>query len=134
MQSPGAWNVADLGKMMNKDPLDAAFDLIIQSHDNTGAVYFSMNEQDVKLAMRQPWVSVDNDASGVSPDGILGESKTHPRAYGTFPRILGKYVRDEKNLTLAETESLLAKNNPFATLKPFAVVMAGPNEFDPYKD
>ncbi|MFL6301498.1 MAG: amidohydrolase family protein [Terriglobales bacterium] len=94
--------VADLGKMMNKDPLDAAFDLIVQSHDNTGAVYFSMNEQDVKLAMRQPWVSVDNDASGVSPDGILGESKTHPRAYGTFPRILGKYVRDEKNLTMAD--------------------------------
>jgi len=94
--------VAYLGQMMNKDPLDAAFDLIVQSHDNTGAVYFSMNEQDVKLAMRQPWVSVDNDASGVSPDGILGESKTHPRAYGTFPRILGKYVREEKNLTLAD--------------------------------
>src|SRR3954466_3984219 len=94
--------VADLGKMMNKDPLEAAFDLIVQSHDNTGAVYFSMNENDVKLAMRQPWVSVDNDASGVNPEGPLGESKTHPRAYGTFPRILGKYVRDEKNLTLAD--------------------------------
>jgi len=94
--------VADLGKMMNKDPLEAAFDLIVQSRDNTGAVYFSMNENDVKLAMRQPWVSVDNDASGVNPEGPLGESKTHPRAYGTFPRILGKYVRDEKNLTLAD--------------------------------
>ena len=56
----------------------------------------------MKLAMRQPWVSVDNDASGVNPEGPLGESKTHPRAYGTFPRILGKYVRDEKNLTLAD--------------------------------
>jgi dihydroorotase/N-acyl-D-amino-acid deacylase len=94
--------VADLGKMMNKDPLEAAFDLIVQSRDNTGAVYFSMNENDMKLAMRQPWVSVDNDASGVNPEGPLGESKTHPRAYGTFPRILGKYVRDEKNLTLAD--------------------------------
>jgi len=94
--------VADLGKMMNKDPLEAAFDLIVQSRDNTDAVYFSMNESDVKLAMRQPWVSVNNDASGVNPEGPLGESKTHPRAYGTFPRILGKYVRDEKNLTLAD--------------------------------
>jgi len=93
--------VAELGKMMNKDPLDAAFDLIVQSRDNTDAVYFSMNEDDVKLAMRQPWVSVNNDASGVNPEGPLGESKTHPRAYGTFPRILGKYVREEKSLTLA---------------------------------
>ena len=63
--------VADLGKMMNKDPLEAAFDLIVQSHDNTGAVYFSMSEADVKLAMRQPWVSVNNDASGVNPEGPL---------------------------------------------------------------
>jgi dihydroorotase/N-acyl-D-amino-acid deacylase len=94
--------VAELGKMMNKDPLEAAFDLIVQSRDNTDAVYFSMNENDVKLAMRQPWVSVNNDASSVNPEGPLGESKTHPRAYGTFPRILGKYVRDEKNLTLAD--------------------------------
>ena len=94
--------VAELGKMMNKDPLEAAFDLIVQSRDNTDAVYFSMNENDVKLAMRQPWVSVNNDASGVNPEGPLGESKTHPRAYGTFPRILGKYVRDEKNLALAD--------------------------------
>jgi len=61
-----------------------------------------MNENDAKLAMRQPWVSIDNDASGVNPEGPLGESKTHPRAYGTFPRILGKYVRDEKNLALTD--------------------------------
>ncbi len=77
--------VADLGKMMNKDPLDAAFDLIVQSRDNTGAVYFSMNENDVKLAMRQPWVSVDNDASGVNPEGPLGESQDPSPRLRNFP-------------------------------------------------
>jgi dihydroorotase/N-acyl-D-amino-acid deacylase len=61
-----------------------------------------MSEPDVVLALQQPWVSVDNDSSGTSPKGILGEEHPHPRAYGTFPRILRKYVREEKKLTLEE--------------------------------
>ncbi|MFZ1135184.1 MAG: amidohydrolase family protein, partial [Candidatus Korobacteraceae bacterium] len=94
--------VAQIGQMENKDPLDAALDLIVADRDNVGAVYFSMSEDDVKLAMRQPWVSVGTDYGEVSPTGPLGESKSHPRAYGSFARILGKYVREEHNLRLED--------------------------------
>ncbi len=94
--------VAQIAKMENKDPLDALMDLVIADRDNVGAVYFSMSEQDVKLAMRQPWVSVGTDYGEVSPTGPLGESKTHPRAYGSFARILGKYVREDHNLRLED--------------------------------
>jgi dihydroorotase/N-acyl-D-amino-acid deacylase len=61
-----------------------------------------MSEPDVALALQQPWVSIDNDSSGTSPEGILGQEHPHPRAYGTFPRILRKYVREEKKLTLED--------------------------------
>jgi len=94
--------VAQIAQMENKDPLDAALDLIVADRDNVGAVYFSMREDDVKLAMRQPWVSVGTDYGEVSPTGPLGESKSHPRAYGSFARILGKYVREEHNLRLED--------------------------------
>ena len=94
--------VAQIATMENKDPLDAALDLIVADRDNVGAVYFSMSEDDVKLAMRQPWVSVGTDYGEVSPTGPLGESKSHPRAYGSFARILGKYVREEHNLRLED--------------------------------
>ena len=94
--------VAQIAQMENKDPLDAAMDLIIADRDNVGAVYFSMSEEDVKLAMRQPWVSVGTDYGEVSPTGPLGESKSHPRAYGSFARILGKYVREEHVLRLED--------------------------------
>ena len=59
-----------------------------------------MSQPDVTLALQQLWVSIDNDSEGTSPDGILGQAHPHPRAYGTFPRILSKYVREEKALTL----------------------------------
>jgi len=94
--------VGQIAQMENKDPLDAAMDLIVADRDNVGAVYFSMSEEDVKLAMRQPWVSVGTDYGEVSPTGPLGESKSHPRAYGSFARILGKYVRDEHNLRMED--------------------------------
>ena len=63
---------------------------------------FGMDEPDVVLALKQPWVSVDNDSQGTAPEGLLGQEHPHPRAYGTFPRILRKYVREEKELTLAD--------------------------------
>ena len=94
--------VAQIAQIENKDPLDAALDLVMADRDNVGAVYFSMNEDDVKLAMRQPWVSVGTDYGEVNPAGPLGESKSHPRAYGSFARILGKYVREEHNLRLED--------------------------------
>jgi N-acyl-D-amino-acid deacylase len=63
---------------------------------------FGMSEPDVALALEQPWVAVDNDSQGTAPDGILGKEHPHPRAYGTFPRILRKYVREEHKLTLED--------------------------------
>lgn len=94
--------LAEVAKILNKDPMDALFDLLIEDKAFTDCAVFGMSEPDVALALQQPWVSVDNDSSGTSPDGILGEEHPHPRAYGTFPRILRKYVREEKKLTLEE--------------------------------
>ena len=82
--------------------MDALFDLLIEDKASTGVAVFGMSEPDVVLALTQPWVSVDNDSSGTSPDGILGQEHPHPRAYGTFPRILRKYVREEKRLSLED--------------------------------
>jgi dihydroorotase/N-acyl-D-amino-acid deacylase len=94
--------LSDVAKAWNKDPMDALFDLLIEDKAFTSCAVFGMSESDVALALQQPWVSVDNDSSGTSPDGILGEEHPHPRAYGTFPRILRKYVREEKKLTLED--------------------------------
>jgi N-acyl-D-amino-acid deacylase len=93
--------LSEIAKMWNKDPMDALFDLLIQD-PSTGVAVFGMSQPDVTLALRQPWVSVDNDNPGTSPEGILGQSHPHPRAYGTFPRVLAKYVREEKVLTLED--------------------------------
>ncbi len=93
--------LSEIAKLWNKDPMDALFDFLIEDPNSHVAV-FGMSQPDVTLALQQPWVSIDNDSEGTSPDGILGQSHPHPRAYGTFPRILGKYVREEKILTLED--------------------------------
>jgi dihydroorotase/N-acyl-D-amino-acid deacylase len=94
--------ITDVAKSMNKEPMDALLDLLIEDKAFTECAVFGMTEPDVALALQQPWVSVDNDSSGTSPEGLLGEEHPHPRAYGTFPRILRKYVREEKKLTLED--------------------------------
>jgi len=94
--------LAEVAKMQNKDPIDALFDLLIDDNAATGVAVFGMSEPDIVLALQQPWVAFDNDSSGTSPEGILGQEHPHPRAYGTFPRILRKYVREEKRLTLED--------------------------------
>ena len=94
--------IAEVAKLWNKDPMDAIFDLLVQDDAFTGVAVSGMSEPDVVLALEQPWVSIDNDSSGVSPEGILGREHAHPRAYGTFPRILRKYVREEHKLTLED--------------------------------
>ncbi len=94
--------LSEIAATLNKDPMDALFDLLIEDKAFTECAVFGMAEPDVALALQQPWVSIDNDYSGVSPEGILGEEHAHPRAYGTFPRILRKYVREEKKLALEE--------------------------------
>jgi N-acyl-D-amino-acid deacylase len=94
--------LAEIAKLWNKDPMDALFDLLIADNGFPFVAVFGMSEPDVSLALQQPWVSLDNDSSGASPEGILGRDHPHPRAYGTFPRILRKYVREEHKLTLED--------------------------------
>ena len=94
--------LSDVAKAWNKDPLDTLLDFLVEDKAFTECAVFGMSGPDVSLALQQPWVSVDNDSSGTSPEGVLGEEHPHPRAYGTFPRILRKYVREEKKLTLQE--------------------------------
>ena len=94
--------LAEVAKLWNKDPIDAVFDFLIEDKAFTEIAAFGMSEPDVLLVLQQPWVSVDNDSSGTSPEGLLGHEHPHPRAYGTFPRVLRKYVREEKKLGLEE--------------------------------
>jgi N-acyl-D-amino-acid deacylase len=95
-------SIAAIAQERGAAPEDALMDLLIEEEGNVGAIYFSMIEEDVKTAMKLPWVSIGSDGTAVSPEGILGRGKPHPRFYGTFPRILGKYVREEKILTLED--------------------------------
>jgi dihydroorotase/N-acyl-D-amino-acid deacylase len=85
-----------------EDPIDTIFDFLIRDEAGTSVAVFGMSEPDVVLALQQAWVSVDNDSSGTSPEGILGAEHPHPRAYGTYPRILARYVREEGKLTLPD--------------------------------
>src|SRR5215469_15320909 len=94
--------IAEVAKLWNKDPMDTIFDLLLQDDAFTSVAVSGMSEPDVVLALEQPWVSIDNDSSGASPEGILGREHAHPRAYGTFPRILRKYVREEHKLTIED--------------------------------
>ncbi|MGC2311108.1 MAG: amidohydrolase family protein, partial [Candidatus Acidiferrales bacterium] len=94
--------IAEVAKMWHEDAINAIFDLLIKDNARTYVVTFGMSEPDVELALRQPWVSFDNDAPGTSPTGILGKEHDHPRAYGTFPQAIRKYVREEHLLTLPD--------------------------------
>ncbi len=80
--------------------LDAAMDLILSERQSLGTVYFMMNEDNVKLQLRQPWIKFGTDAEGADPENA--KTLTHPRSYGTFPRILGKYVREERVIPLED--------------------------------
>ena len=93
--------LSEIAKLWNKDPIDALFDFLIEDPASSVAV-FGMSQPDVTLALQQPWVSIDNDSEGTVPEGLLGQAHPHPRAYGTFPRILRKYVREDKALTLED--------------------------------
>ena len=91
----------EVARMMGKDPVDALCDLLIAEHATPMAIYFSMSEADVELAMRQPWVGVGSDGAAVDPSmAFMG--RPHPRFYGTFPRVLGVYVREKGVLTLPD--------------------------------
>jgi N-acyl-D-amino-acid deacylase len=94
--------IAAIAKSRAKDPLDTLLDILAEDDGFTQCAVFGMQEDDVALALIQPWASINNDSSGTSPEGILGEEHPHPRAYGVFPRILRKYVREEHRLSLEE--------------------------------
>jgi dihydroorotase/N-acyl-D-amino-acid deacylase len=94
--------LAEIARQKKADPIDALLDLLIEDQAYTYVAVFGMAEPDVVLALKQPWVSINNDSQGTAPDGILGQEHPHPRAYGTFPRILRKYVREEKQLSLED--------------------------------
>ena len=94
--------VSEIAAARGSDPLETIFDLLVEEGGTVDSIYFIMDEVDVRAAMATPWVAFDCDAPGVRPDGILGEKSIHPRAYGTFPRILGRYVREQGVLGLEE--------------------------------
>ena len=92
--------LSDIALERRRDPIETLFDIVLADRARTGAIYFTMNEEDVQAALRTWWVAVNCDASGVAPDGPFGNDGTHPRAYGSFPRILGLYVRQLKLMPL----------------------------------
>src|SRR5437870_6791819 len=86
--------LSEIASAQKKDPLDALFDFIIADHGQTGAIFFMMSEADMNAALKSPLVSICTDSSARATDGPLAGSKSHPRGWGTYPRILGHYVRD----------------------------------------
>jgi len=92
--------ISEIESDPKKDPLDVVFDFILADHGQTGAIYFMMSEDDMRAAMKSPYVSFCTDSGARATDGPLAGSKSHPRGWGSYPRILGRYVRDEKLLTL----------------------------------
>jgi N-acyl-D-amino-acid deacylase len=94
--------VSEIAQEWQEDPIDAICDFLIKDFAGTSVAVFGMDEPDVRLILQQPWVSIDNDAAGASTEGLLATEHPHPRAYGAFPRILHKYVRDEHALSLSD--------------------------------
>jgi N-acyl-D-amino-acid deacylase len=94
--------LAEVAKMRGKDPTETVMDLVLEDRSRVGTIYFMMDEENIKKQIREPWVSFGSDASSMAPEGVFLKSSTHPRAYGNFARLLGKYVREEKVISLAE--------------------------------
>jgi N-acyl-D-amino-acid deacylase len=94
--------IAEAAKQAGKDPFDFVFDLLIDERGSVGCVYFIMSEDDLALGLKQPWVAIGSDGSALSIEGPLRSGVPHPRSFGTFPRVLGRYVRDRKVITLEE--------------------------------
>jgi len=92
--------LTDIAKDEHRDACDVLFEIVTADHANAGAAFFSMSESDVRAAIATPWIGVGMDYGATAPDGPLAGQLPHPRAYGTFPRILGKYVREEHVLSL----------------------------------
>jgi N-acyl-D-aspartate/D-glutamate deacylase len=106
------------GKRMNeiiaslgKDGVDALFELLRENNGSVPTVYFHHTEEDMRLVLRQPFVSIGSDGTAVKTEGPLARGNPHPRYYGTFPRVLGRYVREEKILTLEDAVRKMTSAN-----------------------
>ena len=94
--------LAEVAKMRGKDPIDTAMDLIAEDESRIGALYFIISEDNVKKELTKPWISFGSDEASQAPEGVFLKSNPHPRAYGNFARVLGKYLRDEKVIPMKE--------------------------------
>jgi N-acyl-D-amino-acid deacylase len=94
--------LAEVAKMMGTDPIEATFNLIASDRSRISTAFFSMSEDNLRMALRRPWVAISSDGVSMAPEGAFLHSPTHPRAYGSFARVLGHYVREEGVLTLED--------------------------------
>src|SRR6516162_3975343 len=94
--------LADVAKMRGKDPIDTAMDLVAEDESRIGTIYYLMSEDNVKKQLQKPWISFGSDEASQAPEPPFTKSNPHPRAYGCFARVLGKYCRDEKIVALPE--------------------------------
>ncbi|MEX2238685.1 MAG: D-aminoacylase [Dehalococcoidia bacterium] len=94
--------LAQVAEMEGTDPLEALFDLVARDRSRVDTAYFMISEDNMRLVMQQPWVSFGSDSPSTAPEGVFLKTSTHPRAYGCFARVLGRYVREEKLLSLPE--------------------------------
>src|SRR5438445_5934590 len=93
--------LAEVAKMRGKDPVDTAMDLIAEDRSRIGTIYFMISEENIKKELAKPWISFGSDEASQAPESVFLKSNPHPRAYGNFARVLGKYVRDEKVLPMS---------------------------------
>jgi N-acyl-D-amino-acid deacylase len=94
--------LAEVARMRGKDPIDTAMDLIAEDESRIGTLYFIISEDNIKKELAKPWISFGSDEASQAPEGVFLKSNPHPRAYGNFARVLGKYVRDEKVIPIKE--------------------------------
>jgi N-acyl-D-amino-acid deacylase len=94
--------LAEVAKMRGKDPIDTAMDLIAEDGSRIGTIYFMISEENIRKELAKPWISFGSDEASQAPEGVFLKSNPHPRAYGNFARVLGKYVRDEKVLPMSD--------------------------------
>jgi len=95
-------SLAEVAKLRGKSPEETAMDLVIEDGSRVGVVYFLMSEDNVRKQIKLPWVSFCSDSASLAPEGVFLKSNPHPRAYGSFARLLGRYTRDEKLISLEE--------------------------------
>ena len=101
--------LAEVAVIRGKSPEETAMDLIVEDSSRIGTIYFLMDENNVKKQVAIPWVSFGSDEGSYSPAGVFLKSNPHPRAYGNFARVLGKYCREEKLITLQDAVRKLSK-------------------------